>query len=737
MNNFHQNSALPQSCAEWEEKLATTPIAKLSPPEHEALSVHMESCKTCATLFQQYCVIDEYLSCTFAAQTFAAQTSHRFTPKLPLSSRLRFKAHHLCQHVRQWIEDNQPQAWVILGSVVLLCVGLVSAVSWFTAHWAYVTNFVQSQLTSINTLLLCLTIAFASAMMGYVLLTFRWNLLLSRIRRFLKGLHPRADATRDRRVLARSASIDSEADYQQFAERALPKPPLQISPHGASWSSAKRSKRPFLHPSKIFQFVAILCIALAFVSGLVIRSQTPNAIAQGNGAPIGISDGSIVFDTARPDRDQKTDAANKLSKRDSKGATDAWQQAITIDSTDAEALIYKENQRVLDSHQPYYTLVVTAILVKEYVGGGRDLLQGAYIAQKEYNEQQPQGMQVRLLIASVGSDYDTPREVARKIVQRAQKDPTLVGVMGWSTSSSTRAALPILEQAHIPMVSAIASSDELSRKSRYFFRVAPTDSEQGQVGAQYAQRVLHAKRVTLFYDPQDAYSESLALAFRRNFQDREHTILPIQYTKEQSLDLSTKVQKALSQQPDLIYFAGYVSDASVLLKNLPLCNSAKCLLVMGGDAMYVQGNYSLDTFKSYGRLRFTAFAFPDLWRMQGRPEPRFFQEYAKTFDPNEQYRKDTYGYNRADGDAILAYDATEALLHASTLLLSNGKRSFSAQDLRQALTQLTGTLAFQGVSGTIDFGSDGNVQGKPVLVLSGNADGSTTCQQVNGNVQAG
>src|SRR5262249_52383507 len=95
------------------------------------------------------------------------------------------------------------------------------------------------------------------------------------------------------------------------------------------------------------------------------------------------------------------------SSNDTSTATSYLSQAIGMDSSDAEAHIYLEDQRVVSSGSPYITLVVGTMLSgsAHLVGVGRDNLQGAYVAQKEYNDgsKLPNGVKVRLLIANTGS----------------------------------------------------------------------------------------------------------------------------------------------------------------------------------------------------------------------------------------------------------------------------------------------------------------------------------------------
>src|SRR5262249_35040031 len=159
-----------------------------------------------------------------------------------------------------------------------------------------------------------------------------------------------------------------------------------------------------------------------------------------------------------------------------------WNRAAQSDTSDAEALIYLEDQRILDSGSPYITLVVGASLTgsADDINSGRNNLQGAYVAQKEYNDgwKLSGGRLVRLLIANAGSNSDNVATVTEQIVQAARQDATIIGVMGWSRSAYVQHSIPILARAHIPMVSSTASADNLSGVSPYFFRVAPPNKIQ-------------------------------------------------------------------------------------------------------------------------------------------------------------------------------------------------------------------------------------------------------------------
>lgn len=461
---------------------------------------------------------------------------------------------------------------------------------------------------------------------------------------------------------------------------------------------------------------------------------------QVNGESIGISDGTVAFDTKRADGDLKAQAAQKLASGDISGAQSLWRAALAQpdQSNDAESLIYLENQRVLSSGLPYVTFVVGTMLTGPDVVVGRSDLQGAYVAQKEFNANngaKPSNVLARLLIANSGSTATNATTVAQQIVLATSKDKTIVGVMGWPFSSRAVDALNVLSQARIPIVSQSASSDDLTGASTFFFRVVPPNKVQAALGAQYAQKTLGAKNVVLFVDPSDSYSRSLADAFRQSFTgnifDTEN------YTVGQPQTLSDSLKNALNKgtTPDLIYFAGYSKDLGTLLGQLPTYTQYPNLPVLGGDALY-ELNYPPEAAPGFNRLRFTAFAYPDEWDVQGLTarKPAFFTDYPQYFDPNKAHQGSPYDYTRPQADAMLSYDATLVMLTATKNALGSGKTSLAPTDLRQALAAITGTHGVQGITGQIAFDAGGNPVNKAIVILSVDNNGHIKIE-ANGGVQ--
>ena len=373
-----------------------------------------------------------------------------------------------------------------------------------------------------------------------------------------------------------------------------------------------------------------------------------------NGEYIGISNGTFAFDTT-PDRTRidsamKCQAASQFRAGNSQDAQKSWDAVHQEDTSDAEALIYLENLRLLASGQPHVTLVVATTLTGPTLNLGRDNLQGAYIAQKEFNEgsKLPNGLKVFLLIANFGSNPKGATTVAKQIVRAAQADKTIVGVMGLPLSSYVPDAISILQQAKLPLVSPTASSDELTGISPFFFRIVAPNKTQARVAAQYAIHTLHTQTMALFYDPRDSFSNNLASDIKGNFTvSGDIKIVEEKYTIGHPETLSTLLTDAIKHHSDLIYFAGYVADMNVLLINLPPSSN---LIVMGSDRFYQLQDYSIVSRSSFARLYFTTFAYPDEWDIlcgqglsQACAKPLFFTSYPRAFDDGNHQLHTTHG----------------------------------------------------------------------------------------------
>jgi hypothetical protein len=246
---------------------------------------------------------------------------------------------------------------------------------------------------------------------------------------------------------------------------------------------------------------------------------------------IGISTGKYALDTNRGAGSLMLEASESLQKGNVGNALVEWREAHEKDTSDAEPLIYIENQRVLASGSPYITIVLGLSLGEKVPDGfSRDHLQAAYIAQKECNDN-PQlfgGKMLRLLIAKSGSNPDNVRIIAQEIVKVAKKDKTIVGIQSWPTSLMTLNAVTILASAHLPIVGADTASDALTGISPYFFRVGASSSESTPLKVNYIEKQLSPQHLVIFRDHTEPFSSNSAANFAQQFTKDGYHIASIE-----------------------------------------------------------------------------------------------------------------------------------------------------------------------------------------------------------------
>ncbi len=475
-----------------------------------------------------------------------------------------------------------------------------------------------------------------------------------------------------------------------------------------------------------------------------LSGRVDNVIQVGNNNDkecIGISDGEFLFDMQELEGDKrplnyriiKRQVLERINAGDFNSANSILNRSYV--TNDAEILIYLQNQEVLTSHDPYINIVVGTMLTGEYVRTGRAIIQGAYIAQKEINNSSSESCmlriagqctKIRILIANSGGSDSTERNVytgiVAKMISDHQNEYNIKGVIGWPFSGQSTIAQSVLAPQKIPILSPTASSTSLS-SDPYFWRVAPSDATSIDAIDQFVEKKLKSSKIAVFYDATDTYSRSLGEGFINVYTKNSgihvfKELYVIGHTsKEQMASLIIDAEQR-AQGLDLIFFSGYSGDALYLFQALPPATEFPDLKVIGGDAIYDIGSYtdSVSQFpkEAYGRLFFVTFGYSDTWKYLNLPTHPFFCEYTNAFDPqilcNSLEDNQKYYYNRPDGSAILAYDATITLIRgcdrAAQIASSLGNNSFTFQDLNQALGQLNGEQTIQGASGQIALGSD-------------------------------
>jgi ABC-type branched-subunit amino acid transport system substrate-binding protein len=226
------------------------------------------------------------------------------------------------------------------------------------------------------------------------------------------------------------------------------------------------------------------------------------------------------------------------------------------------------------------------------------------------------------------------------------------------------------------------------------------------MAANFMLNKMKKKRIAILYDETTSYTNDLKNDFA---EDIPHNIVGSEnYSGDKLGTVQGALNLALAQNPDAIFFSGHVRDLLVLLQDISSTSSTN-LLIVGGDALAITSNY-LNPLPRLDNVYFTAFASPDEWDDTNQALP-FFQGYRNNFGTLTA----PTGLPSIDADVMLSYDALSTLLHASQQVLST-KNTLNSPDLIEALKQITGANAIQGITGRISFNGNGDPQDKRVIL---------------------
>ena len=295
---------------------------------------------------------------------------------------------------------------------------------------------------------------------------------------------------------------------------------------------------------------------------------------------------------------------------------------------------------------------------------------------------------------------------AVQVAQQLTGDPGVIAVVGHPESGNTIEALPVYADAEhsgangVVAISPTASSPQLSGKSPWFFRVAPSDNDAAHVTAQWAFDSLGAKRAAIIYR-NDSYGRDWASTFAQTFTRRGARVIAREPYLNGVTEWDAYAQLLATMRPDVVLFPGDAVDALAFIRALKAHGVTAPFI--GGD-----GTEQINRHAEAIGARYVAFFRAD---RATSPEALWFLSRYR-----ERFKQDP------DMFAALSYDA--AIVMGRTII--SGARTRAA--LRLALERIgNGAPSVDGVAGRIAFERNHDIKGRSVVIVRvdrvrGNAD---------------
>lgn len=311
------------------------------------------------------------------------------------------------------------------------------------------------------------------------------------------------------------------------------------------------------------------------------------------------------------------------------------------------------------------------------------------------------GRKLTLVAADNKSDAGESTSAVTKLVTQDK----VIAVIGSMTSSVTLAAIPVVTDNKVPMISPSGTNSKLTvdpanRAVRpWIFRACFIDPFQGQVGANFALKDLKAKTAAIIIDQKSDYSKGLADAFVTNFKKGEGTITGNEnYVAGSDKDFRPILTRIRSQNPDMVWVPGYYQEVGLIVKQARELGMK--MPFMGGDGWDDPKLFDIGTPAAMNNT--------------------FYVDHVATDDPGmATFVKDYKAKFNSEPNAMaaLGYDAANILVKA----IEEAKGT-DPEKLRLAIENIK---AFKGITGEISIDPATHNPQKSA-VIKANKDGKPT-----------
>ncbi|MFL9876789.1 branched-chain amino acid ABC transporter substrate-binding protein [Herbaspirillum rhizosphaerae] len=212
---------------------------------------------------------------------------------------------------------------------------------------------------------------------------------------------------------------------------------------------------------------------------------------------------------------------------------------------------------------------------------GKDSLNGVQMAIERLNQQgvkvDGKVLRFELLIKDDKANPQTGAVVAKELVDAGVK-----AVLGPFNSGVALATSKIYNDAGVVSLT-VASNPKVTQSAlNHVFRIAASDSEMGSKMALYAARNLKLKAVAIV-DDGSAYAQGLIEEFQKTVRQNGVQIVYKAAISDKETDFSGVLNNIRAARAEAIFFGGYVSQASGMLKQMQQLGMPTLLL--GGDAL--------------------------------------------------------------------------------------------------------------------------------------------------------
>jgi len=295
-------------------------------------------------------------------------------------------------------------------------------------------------------------------------------------------------------------------------------------------------------------------------------------------------------------------------------------------------------------------------------------------------------------IELVGEDALCSAEGGQTAAQKVAADTQVVGIIGTNCSSSATAALPIISEAGLVLISpsntAPALTDPNGTWEPGYYRTAHNDLFQGRVAAEYAYNELGARTAATIHDG-SPYADGLQGVFADRFKELGGTVTFQGAVNVGDTDMRPILTSVAADSPDVLYFPIFEPEGDFIAAQSKEIPGLENTTLFGADGLLVEGFPGNTGPAAVGMYLSGPF-------VQGSA----YDELLAKWDAK-------FGGSPPSGFHAHAYDATNILMDAieKVAVEGGGTVLIPRQALRDAITATSG---FNGVTGTLTCNETGD-----------------------------
>ncbi len=197
-------------------------------------------------------------------------------------------------------------------------------------------------------------------------------------------------------------------------------------------------------------------------------------------------------------------------------------------------------------------------------------------------------------IELVGEDTLCSPEGGQAAAQKLAADPTVVGIIGTTCSSEAVAALPIISQAGMSMISSSNTSPRLTEPDPAkdgvwmpgYYRTAHNDLFQGKVAADFVFNELGAKKLATIHDG-SPYADGLQQVAVDRFRELGGEVTFEGAVNVGDTDMRPILTEIAANPPDVLYFPIFEPEGNLVASQAKEIPGLENMVLIGADGLFV------------------------------------------------------------------------------------------------------------------------------------------------------